>query len=327
MKMNLFLSTQKLTDQREDHLTEFFAAALTISEPLRRNFYELAIAPYARLKKWGDSQILSVETQACYDGTNCRPDLRFQLSDGRKILCENKLNAPETPGSEADDRLQLERYLDLPEIDGLLYIRSGIHPPGEKVLSHPKYIRPVARQHFLWRDFYPIFDGVTDPLLVWIRDGFEHLGFVPPHPSCLSMENEAGLRDFAKLWGTTRSCASKLGWDSETNKFAQLYLNSTKQSAVEAILVQPTPRGFLIRISPGDGRAETCFSLARHACESYPHPLIQESKQIRRGIGKVEVFHLEVSAKDLLGLSPRTTDEVEKSLSEFVLHFLNAISS
>ena len=40
--MNLFLSTRKLTNSGEDHLTEFFAAALQMSEALRDAYSGIA---------------------------------------------------------------------------------------------------------------------------------------------------------------------------------------------------------------------------------------------------------------------------------------------
>jgi len=62
----------------------------------------------------------------------------------------------------------------------------------------------------------------------WLRDGFEGLGFTPPHPSAGEMsgldeqENRRNRKNFAKLWGKTRSFAHKLGWSVNSGSIAEL---------------------------------------------------------------------------------------------------------
>src|SRR5437016_3244178 len=111
--MNLFWATRTMTNSREDHLTEFFAAALHLFPQMRTAFYDLALASYCRAKGWEACEISSVETQPGYDDASCRPDMLITLSNGKLIASEHKLDAVETPGPECDDRQQLERYLDL----------------------------------------------------------------------------------------------------------------------------------------------------------------------------------------------------------------------
>jgi hypothetical protein len=181
--MNLFLSTRSLSgSRREDHLTEFFAAALEISSTARADYFETTLKGFAKANGWSRCGINRIETQPGeFSEATCRPDMLLTLSNGKRIACEHKLDAIETPGSECDDRPQLERYLDLP-VDGVLFVRSSWKPPSERVLAHPKYIRPDERDHFLWRDFYHLFLH-DEPFLAWLREGFENLGFTPPHPS------------------------------------------------------------------------------------------------------------------------------------------------
>jgi hypothetical protein len=137
---NLFLNTRSLTSSKEDHLTEFLAALITMSEPFNLEFSSLLLGEYAARNGWADPVITSVETQVSYSGTNCCPDMRFTLEDGHIILCENKIEAPETQGSSVDPRGQLRRYLDLPS-DGVVYIRAtpshGLEP---EVIGHPRFI-------------------------------------------------------------------------------------------------------------------------------------------------------------------------------------------
>ena len=241
--MNLFLSTRAMTDSREDHLTEFFAAALHLSSQARRAFFDLALAPYCHAHGWAPCEISSIETQICYDDSSCRPDMLFGLSNGKVIACENKLDAVETLGPEADERPQLERYLDLP-IDGLMYVRASWRPPDPHVLAHPKYIKPSDRQHFLWRDFYSLFESSTDPFLVWIREGFERMGFTPPHPLVGELKTEADRLNFAKLWSQVRSHAHALGWKSSPGSIVQLYLDSNESSSADVVFIQPVAGGF-----------------------------------------------------------------------------------
>lgn len=101
---NLFLNTRKLTNAKEDHLTEFLAAMILMNEPFNTQFSELLLGEYASSHGWDTPIIVTVETQASYSGTNCCPDMRFTLADGHVILCENKIEAPETMGSSADPR-------------------------------------------------------------------------------------------------------------------------------------------------------------------------------------------------------------------------------
>src|SRR6185295_19965327 len=92
--MNLFLSTRRLTSAKEDHLTEFLAAALEADRAFRD--------AYALL------------TNPCTMATS--------------FACEHKIEASEAIGEEAGEgravRRQLERYRKLP-IDGLAYLRSS----------------------------------------------------------------------------------------------------------------------------------------------------------------------------------------------------------
>jgi hypothetical protein len=140
MSYNLFLATRRLTRSKEDHLTEFIAALLVLNKKFNLDFSQLVLSEYAAQQGWDKPKIKGVETQVSYPGTTCRPDMRFLLEDGHVILCENKIEAPETMGSSMDGRGQLKRYLDLPA-DGLVYIRSS---PDQKisheVLSHPRFI-------------------------------------------------------------------------------------------------------------------------------------------------------------------------------------------
>lgn len=74
---NLFLNTRSLTSSKEDHLTEFLAAMITMDISFNDKFSDLLLGEYAQRNGWDKPKISVVETQVNYPGTNCCPDMRF----------------------------------------------------------------------------------------------------------------------------------------------------------------------------------------------------------------------------------------------------------
>ena len=315
-----------MTDAREDHLTEFFAAALYFFPHTRSAFFDFALAPYCRARGWAPCGITSIETQRCYDEASCRPDMLLGLGNGKLIACENKLDAVETPGPEADERPQLERYLDLP-IDGLMYVRASWRPPEPHVLNHPKYIKPANGEHFLWRDFFPLFEASTDPFLVWLQEGFERLGFTPPHPQVGELKTEADRHDFAKLWFKVRSHAHQLGWSSSAGAIVQLYLDSNDKSSADVIFIQPITGGFQFRATPKNKHRERCFASLAAVCNATPVIADHGVKIVRRKEGKVAVYDVEAPATMVLGKGQLPAAATESKLYDFVSPLLNAVQN
>jgi hypothetical protein len=88
-------------------------------------------------------------------------------------------NAPETQQMTADGRTvrQLERYLAIPGIAGLVYFRSSPVTLARDVLEHELYIRPEEATHFVWRDLYaPLEHGESD-IARWLLAGFTATGW------------------------------------------------------------------------------------------------------------------------------------------------------
>ncbi len=127
-------------------------------------------------------QIASVQTQVPFPEQRCCPDMMLVLADKRRVLCEHKIDAPETPLStpEGDPAMQLERYLELPDVDAVAYFRAALSAPARSILSHERYLRPESAPHFLWRDLYEPLAHGEHALSSWLREGFERLGFTPP---------------------------------------------------------------------------------------------------------------------------------------------------
>ncbi|MBK8540429.1 MAG: hypothetical protein IPL60_10530 [Ardenticatenia bacterium] len=246
--MNLFWETRHLTQAREDHLTCFVAAALE-SDSLFRAAYERSVLEPLTVSGRAPS-IASVSIQVAFADHRSQPDMELNLSDGRRVICEHKIDATETMQLTEDGvtSLQLERYLALPGVDAVAYFRSSLKPPADAVLDHPKYLRPTAAPHFLWRDLYRPLVAGDQPISAWLRDGFERLGFTPPLPhigELWPVTDEVikdNQRNFGKLWHRTRSHLSSR-WKTETGSRCELYLTPKVPGLVRLAFVSPLMQG------------------------------------------------------------------------------------
>jgi len=252
--MNLFWETRQLTQAREDHLTCFIAAALETDEIFRAGYEELVLSSLG--SEGNVPAIATVRTQTAFAAQRSVPDMLLTLSDGRRVICEHKLEAAETEQEQDDGQvsLQLERYLRIPDIDGLAYFRSGLKPPAGDVLNHPLYLRPASAKHFLWSDLYPALSRSEGLLSSWLREAFERLGFTPvvPHIGALVAEDKEGEHraqvNFGKLWLPLRELLSP-DWNSETGTSSALYLVPKRSLPVEYIFLFPLAQhGSLLRI-------------------------------------------------------------------------------
>jgi hypothetical protein len=251
--MNLFWETRRLTQAREDHLTCFLAAAIETDAAFRRAYEHRVLSSLSVDGKL--PQIEAMETQAEFRAEFCRPDLLLRLTDGRTVVCEHKLEAAETPLVLADGevKLQLERYLALP-VDAVAYFRPALVSLSGDILAHPKYVRPAAAAHFLWRDLYePLVCG-EQTVCQWLRDGFDRLGFTPPVPHIGELwpdDSEAvrqNQENFAKLWHSTRSHAGK-NWKVNTGRRCELYLLPRDVGLASQVYISPLAQGgTLLRI-------------------------------------------------------------------------------
>jgi hypothetical protein len=225
--VNFFLTTRRLClDARrsgEDHLTEFVAATLASSPAFREAYVRLTLA-----KRFGAVALTGIETQVPLQKFRSIPDMRLSFHDAKgkpiKVLVEHKIDAAETTAQVKDDEDeligQLERYLDIPDIDGVLYFRRSPKDPSAKVLKHPKYVRPTTSTHFLWENLYEALKKCeADSILVsWLREGFEELGFLPPpdglgdlyHPN--PEERVRHRRALERYLSPIRELLIKLGW-------------------------------------------------------------------------------------------------------------------
>ena len=190
---NPFVGTRSMCrGQEEDHLTEFIAGALAACEQLRVAYCELLLGAHAVRYGWGELCIESVHTQVSYSSSTGgdRPDLVLELLDAKgqrhKIVIEHKIFAKESrrsrrgadPSGEVTEEEvygQLARYLSLPDVDGVAYVRVWPQALDQSVVQHDKYIRPSQGMHFLWWHFYPVLkeNAPFSPVVAWLREGFE----------------------------------------------------------------------------------------------------------------------------------------------------------
>jgi hypothetical protein len=253
----------------------------------------------------------------------------LHLSNGKTILCEHKLLAPETQGPEEDPRPQLERYLELP-VDGLVYVRSSWRPPGETVLKHSNYVKPGGREHFLWRDFYPLLSPGQHVLIDWLRDGFDELGFTPPKPKVgkLKLRPEKSCRadalNFAKLWGRTKSVAHTLGWKVGTGSRIELYLYNPRSLASEIFISPAKPERFLFRVTPANGNMDLVRNAMTAAARRLPQTANVAITRQRRKAGLVEVVDVTTTLDEVVGSQRALAEELEADLLSFVEPLLRA---
>ena len=330
---NLFLATRSLTSSKEDHLTEFLAALIIMDVPFNVEFSQLLLGEYAAQKGWSKPVITSVETQVNYPGTTCCPDMRFTLEDDHVILCENKIEAPETQGPSSDPRGQLRRYLDLPS-DGVAYIRATpSHKLEREVIEHPSFISR-NHHHFLWRDFYPLLVESTNPISASVCKGFEVMGFVPPLPAIGTLsdfnasEDEQNRTAFKQLWQPAAEYGRLRGWRVETNKNAEMYYSPDGSSPIYQIFVSPSKSEcFLIRLTLMDGvDPDKILKLLKTVSTTIPFELTSYLRKSPRGGKKVNqnVVDVTSSLRNVIG-DTEDKERIKQLLLEYVRGFVDLI--
>jgi hypothetical protein len=147
---------------------------------------------------------------------------------------------------------QIERYLELPDIAVVVYLRPALANLTERVLSHEGYLHPTTAPHFLWRDLYEALTHGERQLSTWLQDGFQRLGFTPPVPHVGELWPEVDQRvkdnqsNFGKLWHKTRAQMS-VRWKVSTGRRCELYLTPKGPALVSRVYVSPLAQGGSLR--------------------------------------------------------------------------------
>ena len=215
-------------------------------------------------------QIASVQTQAPFQVQRCRPDMMLVLADGRRVLCEHKIDAPEADAAVGARGRPWNAARALPQTTrrsrGRRTSRPALSAPAQGVLSHERYLRPDAAPHFLWRDLYEPLAHGEHALSKWLRDGFERLGFTPPVPHVGELwpddteQVKQNQSNFGKLWHRTRAYVDA-HWNVSTGRRCELYLEPKGHTLVSRVLnVSPAtrPRREPSADSRGDERLRPC---------------------------------------------------------------------
>lgn len=158
---------------------------MAASKAFREAYIGLTLVP-----RFGPVVLTGIETQVSYPELRSRPDMRLILHDSNGtslvVLVEHKIDAAETvvqiEHEEHELVGQLERYLEVPDIAGVLYFRRSLKEPSQAVRAHQKYVRPTDSAHFLWWRLHDLLKQCErDSIIVrWLREGFEELGFLRP---------------------------------------------------------------------------------------------------------------------------------------------------
>jgi len=254
-RINLFGDTQKLTNKHEDHLTCFIAAALEIDGLFREKYETVVLAQLLNSGK--RNHIKEVHTQVGFTDQRSRPDMMLILDDNRRVVCEHKIEAPETQQITEDGESvkQIERYLKLPGISGVAYFRPSLTTISDSICANKLYLCPPNAKHFLWRDLYEPLTLSDNVFTCWLRDGFERMGFTPPVPYIGELwpdENDTIIQknqeNFWALWDNTHSYLSsryKIG----RGRRCELYIEPKTQGIVTRVYVSPLANnGSMLRI-------------------------------------------------------------------------------
>ena len=158
------------------------------------------------------------------------------------------------------------------------------------------------------------------------------MGFTPPHPSVGEMSgpdaevNRLNRKNFAKLWGPTRSLAHSLGWKVKADSIVELYLTDNDRAAASWVFISPAKADrFLLRVTPREGNL-SLISDGMTAVASRRDERIEvvEHPVLRKG-GRVTVVDVITTLSDVLGPEAATTELMEKRLCGFVEPFLRAV--
>lgn len=296
MRPNPFLSTRSLCGGREeDHLTEFWAAALDSCPSFREGYSRFLLEAHAARRGWGEVRIASVATQVDFGGNV--PDLVLGLVGTRgleiRVAVEHKIFARESRSGRSqeneEDKVigQLSRYLAVPKIDGVAFVRIWPQSLDPEVLDHEKYIRPEEGMHFLWWHFYPLLDACADecPAVRWLKEGFERDGLTPPlgtvpplHVPGDDERERANRGEFAKLMELAAVQAAEAGWRPNFDQHgAELYLRRHPSSWAQRVLLSGIGRpmagasrqpGLRVWVTPRKGEEEGAIERLRPAVAS-----------------------------------------------------------
>ncbi len=332
--MTTHFTLRRLLGRKEDHLTAVFALALELDAEFSDACARVLLAGLASPESGPAPRIAAVEVQRPFDkGT---PDIVLTLTDGRLVAVENKLEAPETQvilaGGEQPSQPvktpQLSKYLEIPEIAALAFVRATYKPPAAGVLLSERYLKPNnGKDHFLWRDFLPSMEHSAHPVTSWLADAFRFNGFVPPDATIGDLDDPDRQRNFKQLWETTADLARELGWKVATGSTKELYFTENPSSIARFIWANPTTGELQVRVharSPEDvPQIRSRIETARSQLPNARQPTI-ELTRVGRGVERRAVIDIFVPLMAVVGHGS-TASAIAQRLRDYVGVILRAL--
>ena len=165
----------------------------------------------------------------------------------------------------------------------------------------------------------------TQPLSIWLREGFEQLGYTPPLPHVGELvtddrdESHAAQVNFGKLWDATKRALAK-GWTNESGTSSTLFLYPRGPSLIDDIMLfAKAQKGTLLRISVKVpvSEAEAALPEVRRRLELVAPTLLVPARVTRsRARGPFVAVDLEASLHLVLGEDPDAQAQGERLLAE-----------
>jgi len=322
----------KLTNQKENFLTECFVATLKEDITFTKDFLISICGENVNGVNISNSSI-NIETQVSFPKLHSCVDMVFYVGDNLSIGIENKLESPESKG-------QLIKYLSLP-LSRIAFLTKYDLPIENTVDEHLNYLKPKnGRKHFIWSDFYEIVEVSSKRLSATVLNKallnfFSDLGFDPPKPEIGDLNDintEIALqnrRNFAKLWSKTRNELKKKNCRLEAGSIAELYVTCVSHNCLEKMWLDPIwQRGNLrVRLTLKDNINLTTI-IDKMNSSSFPfYKMIQTYQQnVRRKKGIDTVIDISISLKNLLS-NINNSESMSNRLAEYVLTIFNEVST
>lgn len=212
---------------------------------------------------------------------------------------------------------------------GIAYITAQDAGVAPGVRGDPGYLRPRARDHLLWSDFYDDREASSEQgglLTRELVDLFRHYGFEPPKPEIGDLRHpdpataKENRRNFAKLWEATKTDLRKMGWRRiGPPSTAELYVAEGTSKRVKNAWLDPIwARGLLrVRLTPHTGKG----SDVNESLQAAPLPHRDDLEIQRRYAGgrvrDPEYVQVAISLRKLLD-DAHDTLTIKRLLAEFV---------
>lgn len=326
---DLFFKLMKLTNQKENFLTECFVATLKEDITFTRDFLIYICGDNVDGVNISNSSI-KIETQVSFPKLHSCIDMVFYVGENLSIGIENKLDSPESKG-------QLIKYLSLP-LSRIAFLTAYDTAIENSVDEHPNYLKPKnGRKHFIWSDFYEIVDVSSKRVSATVLNKallnmFSDLGFDPPKPEIGDLHNinpeiaDKNRRNFAKLWSKTRNELEKKNCKLEAASIVELYVKCVSNNVLETIWLVPIKGNLKVRLNLKDNINLTTI-IDKLNSSSFPfYKMIQVYQQNVRRTKRIDtVIDITISLKKLLS-DIYDTDSMSNRLAEYVLTIFNEVS-